>query len=63
MKVIKQGDLSKVDTTRRFECHVCGCVWEATPRDYLHIYDVHNEHLIGCDCPTCFKTIWRKDDT
>lgn len=58
MKIIKEGDLSKVDTTRRFECPACGCVWDANPSEYGRF----SEKYIYCECPTCHKLIWRDED-
>ena len=55
MKIIKEGDLKRLDTTRRFECEACGCIWEANASEYRKEWD-GNDTLIVCECPTCQKT-------
>ena len=62
MKIIKEGDLSKLDTTRRFECTACGCIWEANATEYRRTQGRYNEDLICCECPTCHKEVWSDDE-
>ena len=52
MKILKQGDLKRLDKTRRFSCDKCGCIWEANQTEYRREPD-RNEDLIVCNCPTC----------
>lgn len=59
MKIIKEGDLKRLDKTRRFECPDCGCIWEATAFEYRREQGRYNETMIGCKCPTCRKEVWR----
>lgn len=54
MHIIKQGDLRRLDTTRRFQCGVCGCVWDANASEYRKEYDRCNI-VYACECPTCKK--------
>ena len=54
MKIIKEGDLRRLDTTRRFSCSACGCIWEANASEYRKKWD-RNDTLIACECPTCKK--------
>ena len=61
IKIIKPG--KKPDTTKRFTCSHCGCVFEADVDDYEVVY----ESLDGCycyaaDCPTCGLTVRKPDD-
>lgn len=61
MKIIKEGDLSRLTTARRFECTDCGCIFEASACEYLR------ERLDGvmvceCNCPTCRKLVRIKDE-
>ena len=61
MKIIKEGDLKRLDTTRRFECPKCGCIFEATAAEYRKVQGRYNELHIGCNCPTCHEYVWRDD--
>ena len=62
MKIIKEGDVKRLDKTRRFECSDCGCIWEATAFEYRREQGRYNETMIGCKCPTCRKEVWRDYD-
>ena len=53
MKIIKQGDLRRLDKTRRFTCRDCGCIWDANQTEYRYESDGRNEDLWICECPTC----------
>lgn len=57
MKIIKPGDLSRLDTTRRFSCFACGCIWEADDSEYRKQWD-KNDELIVCECPNCRRTTY-----
>lgn len=57
MKIIKEGDVKRLDKTRRFACSDCGCIWEATVFEYRREWD-RNETLIACKCPTCKTTVY-----
>ena len=52
MKIIKQGDLNRLDSVRRFTCSTCGCIWDANSREYRKAWD-RNADVIVCECPTC----------
>ena len=60
MNIIRPGDLSLVETTRRFACDACGCVWDASPAEYVRVWD-RNDELVACNCPTCRKRIYMGD--
>lgn len=57
MKIIKQGKTIEeleaiLKKTKRFECKICGCVFEADDGEYKWVED----HIYGayvCDCPNC----------
>ena len=34
MKIIREGDLSRITTVRRFECPDCGCIWDVSAGEY-----------------------------
>ena len=52
MKIIKPGDLGRLETVKRFECSKCGCIWEAGPAEYSVRFD-RNDIAHLCACPTC----------
>lgn len=52
MKIIKQGDLKRLDKTKRFSCDACGCIWEANQTEYRPEWGL-NDDVIVCNCPTC----------
>lgn len=60
MKIIKDGDLERLDTTRRFECSKCGCIFDASASEYHKEWDMNNT-LLACECPTCHEYVWRSD--
>lgn len=62
MKIIKHGKKPEpVDTTKRFRCLVCGCVFEADAGEYITFPDDGSLYWRGiklktdcaCDCPEC----------
>lgn len=58
MKIIKQGK-SKADVermikaTKRFECELCGCIFEANKGEYKSYECEYNEIDYYCICPNC----------
>ena len=61
MKIIKEGDMNRLNTTRRFVCSRCGCIWEANAKEYRKEWDM-NCLTIVCECPTCHEYVWRNDE-
>ena len=57
MKILKPGDVSKLDDTRRFECNKCGCVFEATKAEYRGQSLSDDEWIYACECPVCKYTV------
>ena len=55
MKIIKEGDKSRLHTIIRFECDKCGCVFEADETEYKTGYTDYYCTFVSCDCPTCGK--------
>ena len=53
MKIIKEGDLNRLDSTRRFECEHCGAIWEANAAEYRTGRDFRNGWYHVMKCPTC----------
>lgn len=52
MKIIKEGNLDKIKQTKRFECKICGCVFEADAGEYKLTFE-RNTEVAYAKCPTC----------
>ena len=56
MNIIKNGDRelaeNKKKQTRRFECKICGCIFEADKGEYL-IKDYRCDVMYYAKCPCC----------
>ena len=57
MKIIKDGDLSRLRKTIRFKCHKCGCIFEADMGEYVVRMDQRNGEYYSCGCPTCGSVV------
>ena len=60
MKIIKQGKTKDelkaiLNKTKRFECRICGCIFEADEGEYTHNSHQYNETVYYCKCPNCGK--------
>lgn len=56
MKILKVGDLRRLDKPIRFECKACGCIFEADRSEYRHEFSQReNVGWYECECPTCHK--------
>lgn len=51
IKIIKPG--KKPDTTKRFKCPHCGCVFMADVDDCEVAYSLLNGYYLKIDCPCC----------
>ena len=60
MKIIKEGDLWRVQTVRRFECPDCGCIFEAGGYEFTRTF-FEGRRVCEHYCPTC-KRLVRIDD-
>lgn len=60
IKIIKPG--KKPETTKRFTCKHCGCVFKADKDDYEEVYSLCNGYYLLIDCPTCGRIISRLRD-
>ena len=61
IKIIKPG--KKPDTTERFECSYCGCVFDADGYEYeLEFDSLNSRYCYAADCPTCGRTVRKPDD-
>lgn len=59
MKILVDGDLSKVYRTEKFECDRCGCVFEATNQEYDVRYDYSGVDHLSVTCPCCESRVYR----
>ena len=56
IKIIKPG--KKPETTKRFECPHCGCVFEADRHDYEKAFNTRDGcYYYAIDCPNCGHTV------
>lgn len=65
MKIIKEGDLEKLNKSMMqsviFECERCGCKFEATREEYeLKVYYGTGDEWLQSKCPFCENMV-RKD--
>lgn len=53
MKVIKEGDMSRMKDVRWYHavCPQCGCVFEFHWAEVTHYYGYDSSHIVTC--PTC----------
>lgn len=56
IKIIKPG--KKPDTTRRFTCDHCGCVFDADLDDYETVTGQDNWLDYRAICPACRERVW-----
>ena len=59
-KIITPGKIE--DTTRRFSCVACGCVFEADKDEYNTIFD-RNELYHWSLCPECGHISYASNET
>lgn len=58
IKIIKPG--KKPDTTERFECSYCGCVFDADNDSYgLNLDITEGAPYVYALCPTCCHTVYK----
>lgn len=63
MKIIKAGDLKRINGIKRFTCRACGCIWEADNSEYRTETDFRNGRYFTMRCPTCAReTIVHPED-
>lgn|GEM_PF-3699450 len=56
MRIIVEGDLTRLTDRRMFECPMCGCMFEASSREYVPDYN-GNEVDYRAICPCCGKAV------
>ena len=58
MEILKQGDISKLKQTKKFECRWCGCIFLADDDEYKYSGSQYNESYYQCACPTCNTPVY-----
>lgn len=61
MLVIKAGDLNRFKKIKRFECNICGCIFEADNTEYKPTPALASQRGEGdyrCVCPFCKNEVW-----
>ena len=52
MKIIRDGNLDKLNKVVSFECNDCGCIFEANHNEY-EIKSSFSIEYYCCECPCC----------
>lgn len=50
MKILKEGNIEKINKTKYFLCRNCGCVWTANKDEYKTDTQ-YNQEYYTCKCP------------
>lgn len=53
MKIIREGEIKRIEAIKRFECWECGCVFECSKSEYEHSGSGRNSDVYTATCPTC----------
>lgn len=61
MKIIKQGDLRRLQGIKYFKCNYCGCEFKADKTEYQNIGMQYNIAYYECDCPTCGNPVYSEE--
>lgn len=61
MKIIKEGDLSRIHTVRVFQCPDCGCIFEACGGEYSRT-TIEGRRVCEHYCPTCNRLVRISDE-
>lgn len=61
MEIIKQGDLSRLKNTKRFQCTYCGCQFLADSNEYESCGMWRNLQTYGCKCPCCDSRVYLEE--
>lgn len=58
MKIIKSGNIKKLNKIKTFDCNFCGCLFEADNTEY-QTGSQYNEIYYYVDCPFCGRKVYR----
>ena len=61
MKIIKQGDLKRLQGIKHFKCNYCGCEFKADKTEYQYSDLQYTTSYYKCDCPTCGKIVYTEE--
>lgn len=56
MEIIREGDISRLEPVYRFECPICGCIYEAVKSECRPVivgYNYNEDEEYYYKCPTC----------
>ena len=57
MKILKNGKPEASRPVIRFECRVCGCLFDAERHEYSTMNDYRNGYYHVARCPCCGKDV------
>lgn len=57
IRIIKNGNINKINQTREFKCNVCDCVFTADKEDYEVFYSQIHGDWVRINCPFCHHEI------
>lgn len=58
MKILKQGNLSKLHKYKKFECSDCGCIFLADQTEYINCSNQREGSMFRIECPCCKRNVW-----
>ena len=61
MRIIKEGDMSRLSRIKIFTCQHCGCEFEAYPFEYVSTGMWRNMQTYSCKCPTCSRSVYLEE--
>ncbi|OQA51446.1 MAG: hypothetical protein BWY47_00091 [Bacteroidetes bacterium ADurb.Bin302] len=59
MNILRLGNpkAKKEDKIKRFECEICGCIWQANKNEYKEDWSKHSIPVY-CKCPCCKTEVY-----
>ena len=61
MKIIKNGDITRMRKIKTFDCNFCGCLFEADSTEY-RIGSQYNQTYYYMKCPFCRRNVYKEED-
>lgn len=58
MKIIKQGEIRKLNKMETFDCKFCNCIFEADKTEYK-IGMQYNQEYLYIKCPFCGHMVYK----
>lgn len=63
MIIIKEGDITRLDRYKKFECDKCGCIFVSKQGEYVNCSSQRDGTLFQCKCPTCWGWVNNYSDS